>query len=123
MEEIILEIKEENPAVFIDENENKQKLAFNNFKSIPFTKKETFENVFDAVNSYLSKEYYFNSILSAKKKIEKHLSNELTRVSSKLNNLKARIDKGTKEEEYKKLGNLLLINLHLIKHGMNEVIC
>ena len=122
LEGIILEIQNSNPVIFTDEFQNKQKLAFDNFKSIPYSKIETFENIFDAINAYLSKEYYFNSILNLKKKIEKHLSSELTKVSSKLNNLKARIENGTKEEEYKKYGNLLLINLHKIKSGMNEIL-
>ena len=120
LKELISEIKNEKPAVFIDEFQNKQKLGFNNFKSIPSTKKEVFESAIDALNFYLSKEFYFDAKLNAKKKIEKHLSSELGKVTSKLNNLKARIEKGSKEEEYKKLGNLILINLNSIKNGINE---
>ncbi len=121
LEEIILEIKDENPVVFTDDIQNQQKLAFNNFKSIQFSHKEIFENAFDAINFYLSKGFYIDAKLNAKKKIEKHLLNEFGKVTSKLNNLKARIEKGSKEEEYKKLGNLLLINLNSIKGGKNEV--
>ncbi len=122
LEKIILEIITAKPAVFIDEIQNEEKLAFENFNGINFTKKEIFDDTFKALNYYLSKEYFFNFLNDSKKKIEKHISRELEKLSSKLNNIKGRIEQGSKEEEYKKIGNLLLINLHQIKNGMNEII-
>ena len=120
LQKLLSEIEHEKPAVFLEENENTLALGFNNFKSIPHTKKEVFLSASDALNFYLSKEFYFDAKLNSKKKIEKYLASEFGKISSKLNNLKARIENGSKEEEYKKLGNLILINLNSIKIGVKE---
>jgi predicted ribosome quality control (RQC) complex YloA/Tae2 family protein len=73
------------------------------------------------MNYYLYKRYSIaqNEILN--QRIRKHIEKELKKVTDKLNNLKKVIDRGSKEEEYKKFGNLLLINLSLIQPRMDFV--
>ncbi len=66
-----------------------------------------------------------NNILKAKirelKLITKHLDKELKKLSNKINSLQGVIEKGSREDEYNKLGNLLLVNLNLLKSGMEEI--
>jgi predicted ribosome quality control (RQC) complex YloA/Tae2 family protein len=116
---LLMEIRNENPTVFYDESEiNLAPKTFNIFQRI---KRREFKTFSDALGFYLSKKYYLNKSVSLKGKIEKHISRELGKVSSKLNNLKGRIEKGNRSEEYEKIGNILLINLYSLKSGMNEI--
>ncbi|MEO8399839.1 MAG: NFACT RNA binding domain-containing protein [Ignavibacteriaceae bacterium] len=122
LNEIILEIKNKNPAVFLGIESNEQNLAVESFKSFPFQNVKVFDNIFEALNFFLAKAHYYKSLNEAKKKIQKNLSRELEKIASKINNVKARVDRKSKEEEYKKIGNLLLINLHSHRKGMSEIV-
>ena len=119
---IIEEIFYESPAVFLDDNNLQIHLAVASFSIFPCTKKIIFEELIPAFNYYIGKKYYFEQLAGKKKKIQKHLEKELLRLSSKLNKLKGVIDRGSNEEEYYKLGNLLLINISSIRKGMSSIV-
>ena len=119
--EIINEINNGELAVFIDETNYLLHLGVNTFHIFPYTSVILFKDMSSAVNYFISKKYYFEQLSYKKKRIGKHLDKELSRITSKLNSLKASIDKGSKEKEFNKLGNLLLINLSLIRHGMKSI--
>jgi predicted ribosome quality control (RQC) complex YloA/Tae2 family protein len=119
--QIIKEIFYEKPSVFIDEKLLQSHLGPNSFNFFPFTKKILFDDLISAFNFFISKKFSFDQLSNKKKKITKYLEKELSRLSVKLNKLKSVLDNGSKEEEYKKLGNLLLINLHSIKKGMDKI--
>ena len=46
---------------------------------------------------------------------------ELQRLSEKINKLKYRIETGSKDDEYRKLGNLLLANIYQISKGQVSI--
>jgi predicted ribosome quality control (RQC) complex YloA/Tae2 family protein len=119
--EIINEINKRGVAVFIDETNYLLHLGVKTFHIFPYTSILLFKDIPGAVNYYISKKYYFEQLLYKKKRIGKHLDKELSRITSKLNNLKASLERGSKEKELNKLGNLLLINLYLIHHGMKSI--
>ncbi len=73
------------------------------------------------MNYFLIKKIGTEKHYDLRSKLNKHIHKELVKLSSKLNNLKGRIDRGSKEEEYGKIANLLLINIHSIKKGMNKI--
>ena len=118
---IIKEIFYEKPAIFINEKLLAIHLGVTSFNIFSFTKNIIFEDVINAFNFYISKKPAFDQLSNKKKRMSKFLENELNRLSNKLNKLKAVLEKGSREEEYKKLGNLLLINLHSIEKGMNKI--
>jgi len=120
--EVLNEIKTSNPCVFIDEQEQEIHLGFEDFKSFPFTEKKVFESLIDAVNFLLSKKYYLKDKYSKEKIVRNHIERELKRVSSKIQNLQGLIERGTKEAEYNKFGQLLLANLGSIKSRMSSII-
>ncbi len=119
--EIINEINKGELAVFIDETNYLLHLGVKTFHIFPYTSIVLFKDMPGAVNYYISKKYYFEQLSYKKKRIGKHLDKELSRITSKLNNLKASLERGSKEKELNKLGNLLLINLYLIHHGMKSI--
>jgi predicted ribosome quality control (RQC) complex YloA/Tae2 family protein len=121
LNEVLLEIRTSKPALFIDENSLKVDLAFENFISIPFNKKEVCDNLINSQNLYFSKKYFLENRQKKIKLITKHLDRELKKISSKINNLRGVIERGTKEKAYSNIGNLLLINIQKIKSGMKEI--
>lgn len=118
---IIEEIFTENPAVFADTNSGELFLAPQTFSIFPFTEKNIFTNLVEALNYYTGKKYFLDDFSKKKKIIEKHLTRELEKISSKINRLKGILARESKEEEYNKTGNLLLINLHMLRKGMKSV--
>ncbi len=118
---IIRDIFFERPAVLIDRNGLDVRLAVGSFRSFPQDEKIFFDELIQAINFYIGKKYFFEQQAVKKKKIHRYIEKELYRLSSKLNNLKTVIDRGTKQEEYHKLGNLLLINISAIRKGMKTI--
>jgi len=118
---VIREIKNEDVAVFIDEPNSSINLSVKTFNIFPRSSTILFKEIPGSFNYFISKKYYFEQLLNKKKIIRKHIDKELSRISSKLNNLKSVIDTGSKEKEYNKIGNLLLINLSLIHQGMKSI--
>jgi predicted ribosome quality control (RQC) complex YloA/Tae2 family protein len=119
--EITSELLEEEPAVFNSKQDNNVYLSVKKFHIFPSNEIKLFDSIIGAINFYLGKQFYLESLSSKKKIIEKHIERELSRLSTKMNDLKGRIDRGSKEEEYNKIGNLLLINLSAIPEKSNFV--
>ncbi|MDH3268726.1 MAG: NFACT family protein, partial [Ignavibacteria bacterium] len=120
--EVLNEVKFSKPCVFINEAEQDVHIGFKKFISIPFTEKKIFESITEAVNFCLSKKHYLTYKYSKLKLIKNHLEREMKKVSAKINNLQAVIERGSKEDDYNKYGNLLLSNLGSIKSRMNSIV-
>lgn len=76
-----------------------------------------YADIFEAVNYYIRKRYANLSLIQNRKRIANYFDKELTYLSDKIEKLKTRINKGSKEDEYSAMGNLILIYLHKIKTG------
>ncbi len=120
--EVLNEVKNSKTCVFINEAEEEVHIGFEKFVSIPSTEKKAFENILEAVNFCLSKNHYLNYKYSKLKLISNHIEKEMKKVSAKINNLQGVIERGSKEEDYNKFGNLLLSNLGSIKSRMHSII-
>ncbi len=109
-------------AVGIDYTENK--LLFLPLTLVSENNKvevEFYDSYLEAIEKYFQTELKVDSYNTLKKEIEKYISVELERLSNKLNNLKARIEKGSNEIEYHHMGELLLSNISSLKKGINEI--
>ena len=118
---IINEISAAKPVVISDSRTGQLIIGFETFHIFTGNEINVFDDVVSAFNYYLSKHYYTGQIETKKKIISKHLDKELHKLSNKLNALKTAIDKGSKEVEYKKYGDLLLININSIRNGMDSI--
>jgi predicted ribosome quality control (RQC) complex YloA/Tae2 family protein len=121
LQQIIEETFTERPAVFYDEGLNEYLIGISSFRSLQRKEVKIFDNIFPALSYYLNKKYSTDSAVDKRKKWEKYIRRESGKITSKLNNLKSRIDKGSNEVEYNKLANLILINLHSIRKGIKEI--
>lgn len=121
LKKVIGEIFHSNPAVLLDIINYKISISFDRFYCNQELVSTNFGSIVEAFDYYLSKKDYLDEKNRKVKRIEKHLERQLKKISSKINDLRGLLDRGSKEEEYKKIGNLLLINLHHIKSGMSEI--
>jgi predicted ribosome quality control (RQC) complex YloA/Tae2 family protein len=55
------------------------------------------------------------------KELENYFEKELSRLANKINNLKSRIESGSKESSYYSIGNLLLSKIYELKKGMDKI--
>jgi predicted ribosome quality control (RQC) complex YloA/Tae2 family protein len=75
----------------------------------------------DAVKAYISEYYHNFEFYKLKKELDSFFDKEMHRLSEKINKLKHRIELGSKESEYRKLGNILLANIHLFSKGLKKI--
>jgi predicted ribosome quality control (RQC) complex YloA/Tae2 family protein len=110
-------------AVFFNEDLNKPALYPASFRSIRLPEEHfLFDDYFSALNKYFSITYSRVKGKDLKKEIEKYLSSELEKLSTKLNKLKIRIESGSKELIYHKYGDLLLAGINSLKKGLKEAV-
>ncbi len=121
LREVIEEIFIEQPCVLINEDTAEVHLAPVTFDIFGYTEKKQFDSLIDAQTFYLSKKRFISEKHRLLKLIIRHIEKELKKLSNKINNLSAVVEKGSKEEEYKQLGNLLLVNIGKIKPGMESI--
>ncbi len=122
LDEIVNEIETGKIITGLERGENKIRFlpaTFERANNLTDTKISNKYN--NALQNYLSLHYKFFKNLVLKKEVERYVNRELTRLANKLNNLKARIDKGSRETEYNKFGGILLANRNSIGKGISEI--
>ncbi len=107
--------------VFENTTEEKIRYAPESFKIFANNEKLVYDNCISAIPKFLQKYYSFEKIKNIKKELSKHLLKEMERTSNKLNNIRGRIEKGERSDEYYHYGNLLLANRHLIQKGEMQI--
>ena len=121
LEEILYEIIDEQPAVLINESSGEIHLAPASFDIFERTEEKLFDSLIEAQTFYLSKKRFISEKQRMLKLITKHLERELKKTVNKLNKLSTVVQRESKEEEYNRLGNLLLVNIGKIKTGMDSI--
>jgi len=81
-----------------------------------------YDNYQDALIKLLSLGNKLSREQKLHKEISKYLEKELGGLSQKLDSLKQRVDIGSREDEYRSYGDLLISNLHQIKKGMKSIV-
>ncbi len=120
--QILSEIYNNDIKVFYNKSEDKVRFVPSLFESFNTDiDQDTFPKFNDALGNFISKFYSHDIINTTEKEIKKYLSRELEKVSSKLNNLRGRIDQGDKSEEYYNFGNLLSLNRSGLIKGMVRI--
>jgi len=120
--QILKEINNSKPCVFVNESEQEVHIGFENFKSFHFTEKKIFDSIIEAVNFLLSKKHQLAYRYSKLKLIKNHVDRELKKISNKINSLQSVVERGSKDEVYNKLGKLVLANLGSVKNRMTSII-
>lgn len=119
--DVINNVRDEKPVVFIDEDTKEVNLGVESSKIFCFTKKEVFSDLIKAIDFFLIRKFTLDAVSKKGKIIEKYLERELQKTSNKLNYINLKIQKGSREEEYNKVANTLLVNINKLKKGMNKI--
>ncbi|HZW38145.1 MAG TPA: NFACT RNA binding domain-containing protein [Ignavibacteriaceae bacterium] len=118
---IIHSILNDNIAAYINDDDGSIRISAGGFHIFPFTNKVEFESYVQALKDFFKSIYKQETINLYKKRIEKHLLNELDKLADKINNLRSTAEKIDRSEEYNKIANLLLINIYKLKKGMSFI--
>lgn len=118
---VLQDIFTESAAVYIDEQNAKVQIGFDSFKIFSKMEKHLFDSVTEAFNNFLIKNYQYEEKNKKLKKVNLFLDRELKKNASRINNLIIAIGKGSQDEHYSKIANLLLINLINIPHGVSSI--
>jgi len=122
LESVIMEILTDNISVYFNEDLGKPAFHPVSFRSFKLPEESlTFDNYIDAINKYFSLTYSKSSVKELKKEIDKFIAKELESISNKLNNVKIRVNAGTKEAVYRHYGDLLLANINSIHRGLKGI--
>ncbi len=95
------------PVSFYDENISSEEKLFDDYS--------------DALQYFVSREFKWKKEFRLKKETSDFLIKRLGKISNKLNNLKTRIESGSKEDIYKNYGTLLLTYKNKLQKGMKEI--
>ena len=120
--DVLNEVNNSKIAVYFDPESNKPRFHPSTFKTfrLPEDRSE-FESYSEALNKYFSLTFTKNKEVDIRKQIEKYLNAEIERLANKLNNLKARVENGSKENIYRRNADLLLANIYRLRKGMKEM--
>jgi predicted ribosome quality control (RQC) complex YloA/Tae2 family protein len=113
-------------------NNERIKIYYDNFLDEMLFKPETyfsrhedqlnlFDNYLDAVNFFITISFKKNHSENLEQIIDRNLTAQISKLSSKLNELKNKLETPSRENEFRETGNYLLINIHNIKKGMTQL--
>ncbi len=120
---LVREILEEDISVILFKSTYEVKLQPSNWsfdKTTPHEEK-IFHDFQSALNERINLHYRYSGFNKELKSLEKFLENEIQFLSNKINNLRGRIEAGSKEKEYRKIARLLLANISRLKKGEDEI--
>lgn len=119
---IIFEILDDEIICFYDKDKTKAVMLPEDFHHTDNIEDGLqFESYQSAIKHISRLKYRNEAVNKLKKSIGTVLKRELNKLSSRLNKLRGRIEKGCKDEEYYHTGNLLLSNIHQLKKGMDKI--
>ena len=121
LKKVINKIIDEQPTVFIDNLAGEVHLAPASFDVFTHIEKKSFDTLIEAQSTFLSKKKFISEKQRMLKLITKQLERDLKKTVNKLNKLSAVVQKKSKEEEFNRFGNLLLLNISKIKRGMDSI--
>ena len=122
LKRVLETIKSSNPIILINHKNYEIRFSFQKLlHNIEDYDVYEFENINDALVFYFKETHQLSSRKEITEIIIKHIDKELKRISNKQNNLLTIIQRGNNEDELKKIGNLLLINLNKVRPGMKQI--
>lgn len=108
------------PSVYFDGN------APEVFSLIPLRRyeslrRETYVDIFSALQKYVSYEHSSDSFSANKKRIVHWITNELERTKRTIAAVEKELGESSRAEQYERFGTLLMANLHAISKGMTSI--
>jgi predicted ribosome quality control (RQC) complex YloA/Tae2 family protein len=121
LEQLLYEIKTLHPFVYTDTKTGDLKLSF--FLNIKkrFEGSMSFATVNEALKYMITKTHITSKTKNIVADLESKIESKINKLEKKRSYLKERIMTGCMEEKYKKIGNILLMNLNNIPFGIKNI--
>ena len=117
---VIEEVFTESIIVYYDTDLQRQRLIIKTFHYQGENINE-FQSAFEALNYFLQTKHYRDDFSSSYNRISKFLTKELERTTERLNTVHLILQSKSKENEYNKIANLLLINIPQISRNTDSI--
>ncbi|MCU7496391.1 MAG: DUF814 domain-containing protein [Ignavibacteria bacterium] len=121
LDEAISEVETGDVAVFFSPSLGRVVLAPESFRIFDQSDKIIFASYIEAIDNFLARKYQIGKQQDLKGVISRYLEHQIARTANKLNEIRAKVDLPSKEELYRKYGNLLFSNMHILHKGMKSV--
>lgn len=119
---LLEEIRTSRPAVFYYKDLKEYEILFECFSHRPDFELNAFDTTGEAFYYFISRKFSLDELTEKKNRIAKFLNKQLEKLSQRLNKLDSVITSVSKEEFYNQTGNVLLINIHRLRAGMDKII-
>ncbi|HEX2961432.1 MAG TPA: NFACT RNA binding domain-containing protein, partial [Ignavibacteriales bacterium] len=120
LDTVISDIESGDIAVFFSPSVGRVVMAPEAFNIFDSEDKATFSTYLKAIDNFLARRYQLGKSQDLKGLISKYLEHQISRTANKLNEIRAKVDLPSKEDLYRKFGNLLLSNMHTLHKGMKS---
>jgi predicted ribosome quality control (RQC) complex YloA/Tae2 family protein len=121
MNQILHDIKSNNPFLYKDRLSGKLNLSFFPEDTESTLELVSFEKINDALKYFISQKQKDYKLIEAEKSPAENLEKKLVHLEKKQQHLSNRVLAGCKDQEYQRIGNLLLLNLWKIKTGDKKI--
>lgn len=121
LDDVITDIEKADIAVFYSPDLGRVVMAPETFHIFGQDEKVIFNTYQEALNNYLVRRFQLKREQDLKGSISRSLEHQLVKTANKLNSIRVRIEEPSKEDLYRKYGNLLLSNMHKLHKGMKAV--
>ena len=118
---VINDIKHTNPIVSLDVHSDKPIMTFLKKDETSIKELKSFNKVNDALIYYISLIQKQISIGQLQNKSKEVFEKNLVKLENKIDQLKSRLNIGSKEKTYQQIADLLSMNIDEFKHGENAV--
>ena len=120
--EMLNEIKDENIILFYSPELGRYVFQPRTFISLkPDDEKFEFDSYQEAIAKLFVLNSKFSRLYQMQKEISRYLDKELSGIASKLNDIRKRVETGSKDEVYRHNADQLIANLYQLKKGMKEI--
>jgi len=117
----INKILQNNLYLINDYNQKTSIISLSKTSENDLIKAESFHSALDISLEFIRMKIYFDEYKKLYNEINRYIDKEIKNLNNRKENILSRISAGSKEEEFRKIAELLLININKLKKGLGEV--
>lgn len=122
IDEVLDTVETEKIDVFYDRTLGRMVMSSAGFSIYSPEDIKSFPAYNDALMDFISRRFRLAGKETIQRAISRNLDRLLGRTSAKLNEINGKLDKESREDEFRNIGNILLANISLIKKGMKSLL-
>jgi len=121
LHKILKEVETTRPFVYKDKLTDKFRLSFFDRGELQSKELTIFDNINEALNSFIVQEHKHKLGNSLSRQIENKFDKKIIKLEKNRDRLQERINAGCKEQKYQQIAKLLMMNIDNIERGVSKV--